>query len=791
MKPTPTQFPELLTFATFCLSIDQSQHDYIDYITFCLIPTYFNYFLFESSIESYMEYIRILFKSNSQAESNYMYLRSLFFTPHFLTFVSKAFRPIIDHFISYGEDFNSTEVLDLLQKGWVKNLSYCPSYVIKFFNEFDGPVCRVFEQCFLKPFSENLKAYLGLHIFHNVKPEVQKLFIKHLQLNSEVSNKLIQSMKDFKVTRFQKAEITKDTEKHITNLSSMKFLTEYEFKTFEGIYRCNPIPFDTSKEIQSFTFSGYIDTETVNTRKQRISSNSQTATNQMMHRFIFLVKNSPTVPPYSKYSGLPNTPREFMIKYLVDSGDPHKYPSKVYCFEALDSLIGDYDTDKLCSYLNDMITFNKQGNDEIKIATKLNQQIQTIQLLTTNSINEIIQLIIYIMIENKPNNNLRKSIERRTESQIQLPKDAKDYVQNPKTFFDSFDKYIHELKEYNETKLNGNCTLQIMFHIFSSEVINFETFLTLRPELKSFDHIMNVYIRRHYNILKQKYKCSNQSFNNLYEQMTKFDEIGHRFSYIFQNGLYNPLLKYQELDECLIKAKNILEIESGSQPDNYEDIMSFFTQLTIYMNPSHIVSNYIYLSEYIFNVNSPLNITSNNNCYSEYTILKNLIMIGLNNIHVSQLIRNSSIKVYISIIGKNNNNGIKSNFLFGLTNLNKEILNKMKNITLRLPIEEKTIEEAYALCNIANYEANDIPDANDIYKSSVLIATFDDKPNVVRSAFKENAIARKFVLCENEEQMKECNKRYEKDKFIVVKIGDANNYKEMMIKMINANSKWE
>jgi hypothetical protein len=144
-------------FAKFCNGLTRDLDK--DIVTFSVLPSYFRFFLLESSVERFLAFLQ------GQKANRLSFARVLFHTPPFVNFVNAVAYPLLQQFL--GSRLPSTFLGDLLER-WREHARLCPGYVSRFLVEGDS--ISALRDCFFLPFFADPARWLAVEAFQDIPP---------------------------------------------------------------------------------------------------------------------------------------------------------------------------------------------------------------------------------------------------------------------------------------------------------------------------------------------------------------------------------------------------------------------------------------------------------------------------------------------------------------------------------------------------------------------------------------------------------------------------------------------
>ena len=104
------------------INIPIDAYDIIDAITFQVIPTYFNFFIFQSRIQHYVNFMERIYNKN--AELFFLFARSAFLSPEFISFIKESAESSLQNIIA--QEHNLDGVVSDLISSIHEKIKMCP-----------------------------------------------------------------------------------------------------------------------------------------------------------------------------------------------------------------------------------------------------------------------------------------------------------------------------------------------------------------------------------------------------------------------------------------------------------------------------------------------------------------------------------------------------------------------------------------------------------------------------------------------------------------------------------------
>ena len=158
---------EVEDFASIFIELNENNaldQKLIDIITYSLIPSFYLMFLEKNSFVNFIEFINELklnYEQNPQTNPlHYLFSRSLFVSPIFLTFVRKVLHNTLQPL--YGSDQSNISISRIKHQiilSFKENIHHIPSYMVHFFSDVKDTI-NFLDKCLFEPLIENPTLFL-------------------------------------------------------------------------------------------------------------------------------------------------------------------------------------------------------------------------------------------------------------------------------------------------------------------------------------------------------------------------------------------------------------------------------------------------------------------------------------------------------------------------------------------------------------------------------------------------------------------------------------------------------
>ena len=583
--------------------------DFIDLVTFIIIPSYFKFWLTNSSIENYVNFMKRVFDEGylDQHELFYKFARSAFVHPGFCSFISKSIEPAVRRQLGlYGKINNQKETITMIEDLMKKNFKICPAFITELF--LIGGDLMTFTKSCISLVGEYPKLFNIIFYYDNLngdfltKPEGESL------LDTLCGSTIIHEFKKDKNMKLTYAFPTLTTEiaKYIEKVHIVDSFAEKEFYEIIGEEKSNTCILKN--------LSGYKITIIAPEEKNEFK-NAPTPTNipgSFTANLRKVMKLLPIIPEFDvehfpyKYA-LGNEKYTFSLSKIIQDQIP--FADK----ENMDNLFTCYST------LMEENDFTKHE----KLADK--ESIRTIRNALAGVLYEHNEMAVNLskaFTANTFSKNVSNQMEEANKHLSGLiiamftenhefrnrlsDDDIKNIIQSPCDVLRSQNAFVREVSRFIDNilrepsgsfkRIAQNYKNHIIF-----KVVPYEKFISARIDAVAADAAFTEYIKQNkVSIMNKALEPFNDQSATLLKLITKrraFDSI-QTLLYDTLISNYDPQQKKENMDTIWKACENIC-IHEGIDLETSDMKNALANGIIAFYNPLRIVSNYVFINDYI------------------------------------------------------------------------------------------------------------------------------------------------------------------------------------------------
>ncbi|OHT15587.1 hypothetical protein TRFO_42472 [Tritrichomonas foetus] len=573
----------------------------ISTIVFGIIPSYYSFFIHEQQFEDFLDFLD-LFEDDKH---KIIFSAALFCSPIVVSFIHDVFSPIFLPFCQALQplcNLNIHNIQKQLLNSLNTNIFNFPTTLKHFINHFynsDKEKQKKFAFDLLKTnlfkkiiqFPEAFQVFeIGLLEFH---PETKEICQKMKKIfNDEFISQFLDIILEIKVNNT--CYVSKECDQYLSNAFSM-FLDSFDlaFIDFAEKYISN------EKEDERPKFDDYfekVDNYCLIKIKRSSSSinlpynNTQFFGSYDLFYFRKLLKESPPLPRNYQVPKKMNV-KNLIKRLLVQTNDPFtsgKAKSYFNIIKNFDSLIETNLKDLIFSHDEEqeyMCGISKSQNE----ITRINSFIQN-QLISTPK-DTITNFAFLIALRKVEFGDIPKQIHKIVHDPRMIRVDFRKFHQNAIN-------NVEKLGFSNNESVQAKMKILNYLRFFSHN--RFIEYIGQRPELIENDKILSSIISSNYhNIIKTMLITDKQVklFKQIIPNFYIFEIPAQHLRNVFSENI-DPFTKLKKIDQSIKMAKEICTREFG---DIGEDDYTPFSQIFLaYSNPPNLLSNYVFLLDYIF-----------------------------------------------------------------------------------------------------------------------------------------------------------------------------------------------
>lgn len=621
----------------------------IDIITFSLIPSLYFMFLEEDSINSFCNMILSLqsYYNNKDItrKLHYKLARSLFISPMFLFFIRRVMhnilQPMFDNPFLNNNDRSKKIIQQQIKSSFSDNICMIPSYIQVFLNQVKDTF-NFLKECLFLPIINNPALFLVIDVISESESSLQMKKYSDI-LNLIFDDQLIQEISQIIVQNkdSENSHFIYENKNNIGKLESgIKIIDSVDLYAFHLIEKYiknedytnnvnNPnaddknchdnynVELDNNGNKIVNLFGALLDTEY---KIYKAIPNENNVTNSFefynatqivsddywMH-FRKLLKDAQPLPFNYKPPDEPATNDSFLEMvntFLVETGDPATVVDTNISFELFKKNFEIQSN--MSKYRNDtnnyfFFTSEKEIRDKMKnLVLKHNEQeisMQQISKLKNGliSIREKREKSMKLL-ENVFNSRLI-DLYLSSDATIKIPTRAYEIVPNPLRHNLQFEEYF-AFQSSKAKKFIGNYCKYNFFHRFY-KYVTFYSFLNLRPEIRKYDLILMNILNKYdgYDLVKGRAKL-----NKMFCNINVITNCSTKLKMALQSNT-DPLTKSQEISGAFYLIRQIAE--NNFNLEGQDDMLPLLLYILPIINPFYIVSNLVFLYEFLFYRDDP------------------------------------------------------------------------------------------------------------------------------------------------------------------------------------------
>lgn len=653
------------TFESFFSIMENNDSVLLDIISFSTIPSLFSMFCDKGNFGSFTDFIGSL-----KHDLRLKFSRSLFVSPLFLNFTHQAFYPVLRHFYNSRSPYLNDELflqqnIPIIQRNILestkKNITYLPFYINTFFKTMENAYrldsITFLKENFITQMIKNPSMFLIIDPWASENKEFNDWTSKILKLvfNEDTINSIFEIFlrgKDFYDSMIDTAQeefkyysyysIVDSIDLVIFSLLIKKNGTNIS-DVLDALYVNN-----TKYELFKISHIGDEERKDLSVSMSRVMKN-----NEVQYYLYKILKDSPPLPlgvTFDENEDLTiENCNEIFKKYIIDVCNPSVRANIIIFYQLL------FEHIKIKRHFNDFIAQIRNGFDHIgsctfEVENNINFRDFLLNIarvkynIISLSQNSFYFYITNIIISEAMQNN---------DEDLKIPSQLYQIANNPIIFNKQWEKYQKKSAQLTK-EISGNTTLNGIFYHRFCQNLRFNAFITQRPELVKYDRIVNHYLSCNFDSLFQK-----SSINKFVPDIIQYREAAFRFKNAFNDNC-DPLEKFQMIVDssgCIYqKYKDIFNIKKDIAAEEFTSLLQF---LVLYSNPPHLISNLVYLYEFLYS-NQDCNLCEDERyIYIAKNIddlceVVNILFIPLNidfPVNAKKLSRNLLKNVYIIITG--------------------------------------------------------------------------------------------------------------------------------------------
>lgn len=600
----------------------KTDQDLIDVITFSLLPSLYFFFSEEISFNNFCEFITKM-QSHQESQSldfHFQFARSIFLSPLVLKSLNSFFALILEPFYSdvfTFSDYNllpetipnlRKELLDSLKD----NVSQLPIYLSIFFSK----VCSgenacspatYMKRCLFTPLLENPLLYqiVNSRLFETPQQlEGMKNFLKELFSDEFINEftEIIVNNQFFDKSLLSPSDTGQlDSKAFFSRLTSHFILSTFDFYAIELILGKPEYTLLSKIKEGTGIFKFYRCTFLLpadDPNSHQFYASSAVIREDPDLPFVYLkrlIRSAPPMPSQCDNEDASLTPQEFLqlIKdHFVNIGNPFTNFENQIAYKTIEESIDKIKNslkypDKLEAKLQSVKTSHSEEKVAAKVISFLENRINRIQVKKETVFQHMKRLFLRV---------LTKFSEVQTDKIPATTQDAeKDPIHTVSRFRSYFIANRPNSFQYNYVSQNCHGILAQRFY----KNLRFSDFKACRPELDYYDKKVESFYS---NNLSEVIRISRQKHkhNIIFDNLRILDDYAQSINRIFSNNC-DPATKLEQLIETLdpffpwLKTDFSLEGEDDTKP--------VFDVFFAYANPPNLISNSIYLFEYLFCLN--------------------------------------------------------------------------------------------------------------------------------------------------------------------------------------------
>ncbi|OHT00502.1 hypothetical protein TRFO_32775 [Tritrichomonas foetus] len=576
-------------------------------LIFSTAPSAFNFFIRERDVESYFTFLRNL----EDKELMKQFIKPLFFTPQTIYFIYNAFYEKMNPYLT-GREMSEITLFEEIRKGLKENIHKCPKYILDLFRN---------KQIGIDP-NELIKNYFLDFIFSY--PQIFGLLspLDPISLSDQHENNI---------------KSIKNNEKYIHVFSQI-------FEGFDSVQFESLLIDDLNNDYSFPDNIKYVDTNDINNilLKKEINSynlfilkdkgdyqdyhenqNTLDSDEVALISIRNLFKIAPPLPSRLPGNLKSLNPMDIIKKLIVNRGNSSQLYWRKGLFEEAELWIKTSRKTKEYNYMNNWKNKFKRMKDDhksdIEGLTRTQNHYKLLSFIEKNS-----RFAFDIIHEYLPTRALQNLLANEKKN-IAIKGDIYD-----SSILHNYKQDLQNVIKEIESKYFENYHFENIPLYIAINKLLFSKFIEKNKDLSVMDKSFHTIIRNEIEqieerILENQENYENEENSNLENGESEneeeiynsplflispedavFEKIINTLSIAFTSNT-NPLTKAKEIVKTFEQIRKFIEFSTGCAVKSTDG--NFIKSVFMVINPPMIISNYIYLSEYLFN--SPIRSSTN------------------------------------------------------------------------------------------------------------------------------------------------------------------------------------
>ena len=581
------------------IDIPTDANDIIDAITFQVIPTYFNFFIFQSRIRHYSHFMERIY--NKDPELFFLFARSAFLSPEFISFIKTSAESLLENLIA--QEHNLDGVISDIVTSIHENIKMCPVYIADLLKiaKTEEQQKKLIETCFYNVAKQDPRLF-SLELWYNQQNAKERdIFNKIIdRFSSTQSNIFISEILNVtsNFDAFDDGEIY-EMPNLFTEIHQTRLIDSFD-SVFYNAFDAGTNSFKTTElkyDFNNYTISRTIKNESLKFKTELNPDRTSIGMDLEIQNVRDILKISPPIPQIedeNKFT-LPFNVLDFLQSSLYH-GNHKNTCMAIDCIEELKNSNNDIFNIQNTDSIDKSIDFFKSvytSYDQTKILISKIQKIRTKQADVEFSVQPIFRHIQGLTFSVYIDSTIFTSIKPEFSTE--------EIIKHPALLFYAANKYlIPQLPEFIKSNQNHILFKEYILHMIYKSM-SYQIFKKYRPDATHIDKVIYHLLSTNLSDYEEKFYKNekNNDASNLYKSKAtpEFNKCMREFNKILKNN-HDPYQKHLELYYLLRYYSNFL-VSNGFFIGG-DEAPTFIIFFVLHSLPQHLFSNMVYINDFLF-----------------------------------------------------------------------------------------------------------------------------------------------------------------------------------------------